>query len=111
MYFYHTTAALAKFLIFTHHKNTLLLQYIYDVRLVFKIILFLLHHQEPTKGQEEGSGDLSLYINPDQETITIREGETLDFTCTARGPFSSLQVLIYKEQVRRASIERKMNIK
>ena len=38
-------------------------------------------------------------MNPDQETITVRVGETLAFTCSARGPFPTIQVLIYKDQV------------
>lgn len=43
--------------------------------------------------------ELSLQVSPNQETFNVRAGETLEFTCSARGPFPTIQVLVYKDQV------------
>lgn len=50
-------------------------------------------------------------MNPDQETITIRAGETLFFTCTGHGPFPVIQVLVYKDNVPVDQAEKSVQIR
>lgn len=44
------------------------------------------------------SKELEISISPSEDVIRVRLGEPLQISCVARGPYSSLNTLIYKDQ-------------